>query len=183
MVQKGSLTSVENSRPGIKSTKRPWGAETLKSGPCRSFCAAGHRDHRHVRSNLHGKSFLSRRWMRNTFAKAGGRPLRACCAGCEALPGSFVGSAAEPRSALCTATWREAVRPIWPGSPWPWTLVDARLTRGEAGSCSWQSKALILWEAWTIASNTMTWGVKMGAGGPMSWAGPPHTGMHTCRLH
>ena len=56
-------------------------------------------------------------------------------------------------------------------------------TRRGAGSCSWLQKAMILTEAWTIASNANTWGVKIGAGQTTQWADAPHTGMHTYRHH
>ena len=57
--------------------------------------------------------------------------------------------------------------------------MDTPLTRGEAGSCSWLQKAIILTEACKIASNANTWGVKIGAGQTTQWADAPHTGMHT----
>ena len=59
--------------------------------------------------------------------------------------------------------------------------MDTPLTRGEAGSCSWLQKAIILTEACKIASNANTWGVKIGAGQTTQWADAPHTGMHTYR--
>ena len=159
------------------------GGKTLNSGTGRRFCAADRRDNRHVRSNLHVKSFLSRGWMPNTLEQAGGRPLWACFAGCKALADSYGGRAAELRSALCAATWREPVRAIGPGSPWPWTPVDARLTCGVASSWSWPQPAMILTEAWTIASKSKTWGAKMGAEHAMTWTDAPHTGLHTYRFH
>ena len=38
-------------------------------------------------------------------------------------------------------------------------------------------------EAWSIASNANTWGVKVGTMHAIYWRDAPHTGLRTCNVH
>ena len=183
MVRKSTVTSLANVSKSLKCTCRRGGAETLKGRRCRSFCSGCPRENRHDLWNLKSKNHHRRGVLLNTFSKARKWPLWAQFAGCEAPGHSFGRLPTKQSSAPSIATWCGSVRAIGPGSPWPWTPVDARLTCGVASSWSWPQLAMILMEAWTIASKSKTWGAKMGAEHAMTWTDAPHTGLHTYRFH